>query len=134
MNTRPFFYRSFAFTDCFYWLLLLLAGFGGFVSFESQLWFGNLMDSLYFNYSTNLDSDFGDLLSGGLNSTQLLSSFNTPRLGFLEFTTHSSDTIMDNNNRYVKIFLYFLVNLTQNLKVSYRFWKIKIFCFIDSTI
>ena len=89
------------------------------------------VDSPHLNYSTrstNLDSGFGDLLSGGLNS------FNTPRLGFWEFTIDSNDTIMD-NNRYVKYFLYFfLVNLTQNLKVSYRFWKIKIFCFIDSTI
>ena len=33
-----------------------------------------------------------------------------------------------------KYFYIFFSNLTQNLKVSYRFWKIKIFCFIDSTI
>ena len=85
---------------------------GGFVSFHlnSDLEIYYLMDSLYFNYSnhsTNLDSGFGDLLSGGLTSSQLLNSFNTPRFGFWEFTTHSSNTIMDNNNRYVKYFYIF---------------------------
>ena len=73
------------------------------------------MDSLsnfnYSTHSTNLDSGFGDLLSGGLNSFN-----NTPRLGFWEFTIDSNDTIMD-NNRYVKIFfIFFLVNLIQKLK------------------
>ena len=111
-------------------------------------WLGVLV-SFHFN------SDFGNLLSGGLNSsqtTQLVQHISTLVLEIcylvdsthLNYSTRSTNLDSGFGNLLHILatlswiitgnFYMFLVNLVQDLKVSYRFWKIKIFWFIDSAI